>query len=295
MHSSRPHLILLAVPVVVASMAILSLAAVDRRLWTIQLLAVCLACTLAAIGGQIGRRTGAALPARSILVITLLGIAAPLLSHEAGPARWVSLGPLRLYIAPVLLPSFLVACATSIARRGSSEHLAFAAIVCATALLAIQPDASQALALLTAVVITRLQSRTRSAASIAALLLTVLSSAWAFTRPDPLTPVPHVEGVFALSFDHSLLAGTLVVASAIAFVAGLHLSSSVRRSWLSAVAAYYAVLFVCSVAGLTPAPLIGYGAGPLLGFGLLLATASLNDAESAASQFTQADAASRRG
>jgi len=39
-----------------------------------------------------------------------------------------------------------------------------------------------------------------------------------------------------------------------------------------------AVLFACSVAGLTPAPLIGYGAGPLLGFGLMVATASALDA-----------------
>ena len=45
------------------------------------------------------------------------------------------------------------------------------------------------------------------------------------------------------------------------------------QPWLSAVAAYHAVLFACSIAGLTPAPLIGYGAGPLLGFGLMVAVA----------------------
>jgi hypothetical protein len=60
---------------------------------------------------------------------------------------------------------------------------------------------------------------------------------------------------------------------------GLHMSSSGGRPWLSAVAAYYAVLFACSVAGLTPAPLIGYGAGPLLGFGLMVAVTSWNDAK----------------
>jgi hypothetical protein len=44
--------------------------------------------------------------------------------------------------------------------------------------------------------------------------------------------------------------------------------------WLSAVATCYAVLFLCSVAGLTPAPLMGYGADPLLGFGLMVAMSS---------------------
>ncbi len=98
--------------------------------------------------------------------------------------------------------------------------------------------------------------------------------AWALSQPDPLQPVARVEGVFALALGHSLFAGAAVIASAAALVVGLHVNSSGERTWLSVVAAYYAVLFACSVAGLTPAPLIGYGAGPLLGFGLLVASAS---------------------
>ena len=38
--------------------------------------------------------------------------------------------------------------------------------------------------------------------------------------------------------------------------------------------AYYAVLFACSIAELTPAPIVGYGAGPLLGYGLLAAASN---------------------
>ena len=103
--------------------------------------------------------------------------------------------------------------------------------------------------------------------------------AWALSQPDPLQPVAHVEGVFALALGHSLFAGAAVIASAAALVVGLHVNSSGGRTWLSVVAVYYAVLFACSVAGLTPAPLIGYGAGPLLGFGLMVAAASVLDAK----------------
>jgi hypothetical protein len=109
------------------------------------------------------------------------------------------------------------------------------------------------------------------------LAFAALATAWAFSHPDPLQPVAHVEGVFALALGHSLFAGAAVIASAAALVVGLHVNSSGGRTWLSAVAVYYAVLFACSVAGLTPAPLIGYGAGPLLGFGLMVATASWLD------------------
>jgi hypothetical protein len=82
-----------------------------------------------------------------------------------------------------------------------------------------------------------------------------------------------------LALSHSLFAGALVIASAIVFVVGLQANSFGGRTWLSMVAVYYAVLFACSVAGLTPAPLIGYGAGPLLGFGLMVAAASWLDAK----------------
>jgi hypothetical protein len=93
---------------------------------------------------------------------------------------------------------------------------------------------------------------------------------WSFLQPDPLTPVPYVEGVFALALSHSTAMGVAVIASAVVLIAAL-LWLSRERPWLVAAAAYYGVLFLCSVAELTPAPLIGFGAGPWLGFGLLLA------------------------
>ena len=280
MHLSRSQLLLIAVPAVAASMAVLTFGAVGRSTWIIQVLAICLACALALVGAQLSRRTSARSPGGPIIVSTLLGIAVPLLAEAPGPERWASLGPINLYMAPALLPSFLVACSVWIARGGRSQHFALTAIVGASVLLAAQPDASQALALAaSAVAVAR--SPSRSPVSIVALAFAALATAWAFSQPDPLQPVPHVEGVFALALGHSLFAGAAVIASAAALVVGLHVNSSGGRTWLSVVAVYYAVLFACSVAGLTPAPLIGYGAGPLLGFGLMVAAASGLD-ESAA-------------
>jgi cell division protein FtsW (lipid II flippase) len=260
-------------------MAVLTFGAVGRSTWIIQVLAICLACALALVGAQLSRRTNARSPAGGIIVFTLLGIAVPLLAETPGPERWASLGPINLYMAPALLPSFLVACSVWIARGGRSQHFAFAAIVGASVLLAAQPDAPQALALLAASAVAVARSPSRSPVSIVALAFAALATAWAFSQPDPLQPVAHVEGVFALALGHSLFAGAAVITSAAALVVGLHVNSSGGRTWLSVVAVYYAVLYACSVAGLTPAPLIGYGAGPLLGFGLMVAAASGLDAK----------------
>ncbi len=279
MHLSHSQLLLVAVPAAAASMAVLSFGAAGRTTWIIQVLAICLACALALVGAQLGCRTNSRFAAGAIIGLTLLGIALPLLAEAPGPDRWASLGPINLYMAPVLLPSFLVVCTVWIARGERSQHFAFAAIVVASVLLAAQPDASQALALLAASGGAVARAPSRSPVSIAALAFAALATGWAFSQPDPLQPVAHVEGVFALALGHSLFAGAAVIASAAALVVGLHVNSSGGRTWLSVVAVYYAVLFACSVAGLTPAPLIGYGAGPLLGFGLMVAAASVLDAK----------------
>ena len=260
-------------------MAVLAFGAVGRSTWIIQVLAICLACALALVGAKLSRRTNGRFPAGPIIVLSLLGIAVALLGEAPGPERWASLGPIQLYMAPAVLPAFLVTCSVWIARGGRSQHLALTAIAGASLLLAAQPDAAQALALLAASAVAVAKSPSRPPVSIVALAVVALATAWAFSQPDPLQPVAHVEGVFALALRHSLFAGALVIASAAALVVGLHVNSSGGRTWMSVVAAYYAVLFACSVAGLTPAPLIGYGAGPLLGFGLMVAAASGLDAK----------------
>ena len=295
MHLSGSRLLLVAVPAVAASMAVLAFGAVGRSAWIVQVLAICLACALALAGARLSRRNSIRFRPRLILVITLLGIAVPLLSEAPGPERWASLGPINLYVAPVLLPSFLVACSAWIAGRGRLEHFAFAAIVGASGLLAAQPDGSQALALLAAAAVAFARSRSTSPVSIVALALAALITAWAFSQPDPLQAVAHVEGVFALALGRSLIAGVAVIGSAAALVVGLHVSSSGGRTWLSAIAAYYAALFACSVAGLTPAPMIGHGAGPWLGFGLMVAVASVLDPEVSPGNFVRGELRSRRG
>lgn len=273
MHLSHAQLLLVALPAVAASMAVLTFGAVGRGTWIIQVLAICLSCAIALLGSQLSRRGNARFPGGPIIVLALLGIAVPLFAATPGPARWASLGPINLYMAPALLPSFLVACSAWIARGERSRNLAYTAIAGASVLLAAQPDASQAVALLAASALAAARSPSRSPVSIVTLAIAALATAWAFSQPDPLPPVAHVEGVFALALGHSLLAGAAVIASAAALVVGLHVNASGGRTWLSVVAVYYAVLFACSVAGLTPAPLIGYGAGPLLGFGLMVASA----------------------
>lgn len=270
MHPSYLSLFIVAIPPIVGSFIVLALAAVGRCVWSIHLLAIGLACLLAAACALLGKLGSRQLVAHTIVVLTLIGLAIPLAGDASGPERWISVGPLMLYVAPLLLPSFIAACSVLVGKGDRSQMISYASILGAALLLVVQPDASQVLALLAASLVVVAQYRFGALKSGLVLLPLVFITMWAFSRPDPLQPVPHVEEVFALGLGHSLFAGAAIIASAAALIAGLWFQSLRGPFWLSAVAAYYAVLFVCSTTGITPAPLVGYGAGPILGFGLMV-------------------------
>jgi hypothetical protein len=272
MNPSRLWLLLLAVPSAASGFVVLSLANVSARLWLMQAFAIFLACIIAAAGTPLSRlvRSRSKL-AFAVLGVAFLGLAAPLFSVASGPARWLSFGGVNVYVAPVLLPAFLVALSVVASREGRVKLLAFVGAVGMSVLLAFQPDASQVLALLIAVVIVFIRTRVMNWTASVAIGLIVLAVVWAFSQPDPLAPVAHVEGIFRLTLSYSVFVGIATIFSALILVGGLVFYSFGAFPFLSAVASYYAVLFICSVAELTPAPFVGYGAGPVIGFGLMAA------------------------
>ncbi len=259
----------ISVAPIAASFVILTVADVGKGVWLVQILAVCLAALLAFVGVRFVRVSNREIAAFVVIALALLGLGAPLLGSAAGPERWLPVGSFSLYMAPVLLPSFLATCSIFLRDRG--RVIVLAALVVAGGLLAAQPDASQVLALCVGAAVLLLHEKCGFIWSGVVLIGLMLATFLAFIQPDPLQPVPHVEGVFALAFSQSWLAGVTVAGSAVVFLVGLCWKSRPQMPWFLAVAAYYMVLYACSLGGLTPAPLVGYGTGPILGFGLLVA------------------------
>lgn len=270
MHTSSQSLLIVAIPPIVGSLVVLALASVGSGVWITHLLAISISCCLVFVGSQLSHLSNRRNTAFAIIILTLLGLATPLLGGDSsGPERWITIGPVRLYVAPLLLPLFIAACSIFVGKGSKHLIIIFAAVLVTALLLALQPDASQVLGLTvaSAVVAARCRLGVYRLGVVALLLATI--TMWAFSLPDPLEPVQHVEEVFALALGHSLIAGVAIIASAAALVIGLWIQSLSGPFWLSAVASYYMVLFVCSTTGITPAPLIGYGAGPIMGFGLM--------------------------
>ena len=196
-----------------------------------------------------------------------LGLALTFLAPDLdGVHRWLVAGPLRFNAAMLLLPALVVATAILARRHPGWWAPAFVAL----ALLALQPDASQAsaLAIAVCVIAAGLRSRPwaeRSAAAIAALVLAALS----WTRPDPLQPVPEVEEVIQLAASLSPVLAGLAVVCLIAVAAAPSLAVFGRRSDAPlaglALTALLAGWTLAPALGAFPVPLVGMGLSPILG------------------------------
>ena len=269
MHRTTTSLLLTAAPAVVAGLLVLAICNVGRGVWLVQGVAIVMMIGLAFGLARMPR----ALASSRFVIMAGLGLALcawPLVGVVDGPARWLRLGGLSLYVAPVVAPAMLAAAARAHRRGRRAETVAISMLAGLALVLAAQPDLAQVLAV--AVPAAVIAGRARQGwlprlFVFAALAAAAGLAAW---RDVPLAPVDHVERVFRVAWAWRIPAGLGVAAAALLFTFGLAARLARIDRSLAVVASYYVALFVLSLADLTPAPLIGFGAGHLLGFGVLL-------------------------
>jgi cell division protein FtsW (lipid II flippase) len=183
-----------------------------------------------------------------------------------GVQRWLPFGPIRLHAAALLGPAFAVA------LQDRDDLWGATACVILAGMIAIQPDMGTAIALCVATALSlwptlRLSRLIAFVSAIAALCLTAV-------RPDPLAPVPFVEGVLqdmagTGGVSGWLLAG-LMAAALLAAIVAPSLKAGDRRTGGLAITGWYFGLVVASLIGSYPTPLIGYGAAPIIGYGIAI-------------------------
>ncbi len=172
-----------------------------------------------------------------------------------GVRRWVSLGAVRLHVGYLLLP-LLVALAPRLPSTPATATLVLALL--ATLL---QPDRATTMALVAA--LAKLAHVRRDRASFVGLIFAIAGGSAALVAPDPLAPVQWVEGVQREAWQASPIAG---LALTLATLCPLLL---LRQA--PVLAAFLVGAGLMAFAGPYPSILIGYGAAPILGFGLALA------------------------
>lgn len=241
---------------------ICALSGVPARGWILSLAAWAVGA-LAAFGlaRGAGHRTLGAL----ILASTAALMAVFASPGQEGVHRWVALGPVSINAAMLVLPSAVVA----LAALAKGAAWPWAAALAILGLLVWQPDASQATAWALAMAFIALRQGPGPMLKTVVVAAAVAGTALAWMRPDPLAPVPEVEGVLGLAWA---LAPALAVIAAgmLALVAAAPLaahrgSNEPARTVGVALTLTFAAWAVMPALGAFPVPWLGVGMSPILG------------------------------
>lgn len=245
---------------------------VSPKAFGTNLAAAALGLGLAALLGRRAWNPWGRLPAVLGAAAVALLAATLLFPSLEGVHRWVALGPVRLNASAVTLPWLLLALwvLSSQARPGFALGL-----VAITQVLHIsQPDAGQATAFAAGALVlfstARPLARGWRAAGIA---LTMMGAAVAWGRADPLIAVPHVERILHLAAGQ----GVPWLLAALVALGALFLPMWYGVAWLRSTRSEAAALAVClgvyfggtlavTELGNFPVPVLGAGAGHVLGW-----------------------------
>ena len=262
--ASRPWLLIALmvtpVPALAIGVVVMRSAGLPTILWSQNVIAAVLGALLC-VGVAAPRcRRAASTAAPWLIVVGTAALAATFVSPGIeGVHRWAAVGPLRLHVAATLLPAMLAVLHDAGCGRRTAVY---GPIVISVALFA-QPDAAQAAAFAVAWAIIA-GARRRADETSGALVVLALAAATSF-RSDPLGPVPYVEGILSLAQTQS--AGRAVSGGLSLLLLPLPFMLDASQRWLgAAVAAYTLCMVLAAAAGNYPVPVMGYGAGPILGY-----------------------------
>lgn len=245
---------------VTAGVFIMGQTAAPTSFGAVNLAALLVALALAAATSLWSR---APVPTALLVACAAGAVALPLVAGPSveGVRRWLALGGLLVQPAVVLVPALALCVA------GRRTWWATSAVIATSAALTMQPDRALAATLAAALLPAAVMRRTPTSA----LRLIVALGAVAVTliRPDPLTPVPHVEDVVRDALAASPLLGMVALIGQLVLLAPAldrRLPPLARATW----AATWTTLVIAALVGDYPTPLTGYGASAILGFGLAL-------------------------
>lgn len=178
-----------------------------------------------------------------------------------GVSRWLRAGPVLLHSGALLLPLVVVLAA-------QADRAGGALLAVATVALAMQPDAAMLAALAAAGAVLASAHRSVGFALVAALAAAL--AALTFGR-GTLEPQVFTEAVLAQVWLSAPLAALAL--GALLFLAAPALllrAAQIPRAEALALAVLLVTLGAMACLAHFPFPLIGYGASPILGFGLAL-------------------------
>jgi hypothetical protein len=219
--------------------------------------------TIAAYGRHRQVSPGGGLAVTAIAVALLL---ATLIAHGVqGVHRWITIGPLSVHVASLVIPLVLVELDRLL--RHERLSIAFSVMIITAGTLAVQPDAGQATAWAGAAIALLAVRKERLRVTVGATLALLALAAASFFRSDPLTPVPYVEEIaIRIGQRGATWAAGVVIALALLIVPFVLPAVRTSKPAAASVAVYLSLCIAASCWGNFPVPVLGYGVSPIIGY-----------------------------
>jgi hypothetical protein len=255
-----PALLALGLPVLAGLACLIALGA-PAAYWQTNLGALVLACALIVLLPALAERESRILAGVLIVLLLAAAIAGP---EYNGVQRWLALGPVRLNAGFLALPALAVLAARA-PRHG--------AILLAAALFAalLMPDAGAGAAITFAAV--GLHHVTRDWRMGLLVIVGFALTVW-MTLHGELPPAPFVEQIPAQYAEAGLVWPAVVLLGLALGFALLLFAQPLDAATRYALAGTLFGFSLMALMNTYPFPLVAYGAGPILGFGLALALRS---------------------
>ncbi|WP_070000977.1 cell division protein [Cellulosilyticum sp. I15G10I2] len=182
-----------------------------------------------------------------------------------GVHRWLSLGPIRLYISSIFAPILIIELWALL--KNNNELLVAVITIIVAILLVLQPDASQLTAFAIPMMIILFSKINNKILScfIIGILISLIITSWIFL--DSLPAVIYVEEIVGLVMGMGLIWSILGIISLIILpMPFLFLSKMNERILSKCLGLYFVILIITTSFGNFPVPLMGYGISPIIGY-----------------------------
>jgi hypothetical protein len=182
-----------------------------------------------------------------------------------GVHRWLSIGPINLYISSIFAPILIIEFWTLL--KSNNDLLVGVITVIVAILLVLQPDASQLTAFSIPMIIilfSKIKNKILSCFIIGILIFLVIIS-WILL--DSLPAVIYVEEIVGLVMDMGLIWSILGIISLIILpMPFFFISKHNERIPSKCIGLYFVIIIITTFFGNFPVPLMGYGISPIIGY-----------------------------
>jgi hypothetical protein len=181
-----------------------------------------------------------------------------------GVHRWVSIGPVRLYVSAIVLPIIIINLWRVLQSKG--WWVSGISAICISIILVLQPDASMITAFAIPMIIL-LWNKTNKIFRFCIVILLggLIIFSWIFL--DGLAPVSYVEGIISLVANMGIIWFVLGVVSLAILPLPFIIFPPKEYKLLSlSIGIYFIVILISTLPGNFPVPLMGYGVSPIIGY-----------------------------